>query len=327
MGGLTPDDREAIERIASSISFVSRDRAHIGGEGAGTEVDVAGPGGPVAGLAAALYGRFYCVPSASPAGQEGNPQAFLAGLRAANPIRPRLEGGWTIVQIDQAGMLLSDAHGRQRRAAVQEVAPYGGGFAPGQPARIAVPREMVTAPGGHYAILGRPVHEPRSGRQVRFYWNVAPEGAASFLTAVGAGLERRRIPFQAKVPVAPALYGRADCGVLYLNLEDIEASLDLIAGAFHTLRGSLRDETPLFTRRLAPGLAFAESPPSGDSFGMHRCRLVAEGLLTAFDRGADDADARLRSVCDRFVGYGLDLAALERNPATCYPYRLESLAA
>jgi hypothetical protein len=309
------------------VSFASRDRASVGVEGARREVEVAGPGGPVAGLAAALYGFFYCVPSTPAPDVEGDAEAFLAGLRAANPIRQRLEGGWTIVQIDQAGLLLADARGRRRRAAAQEVAPYAGGLAPGQPARLAMPREMVTAPGGHYAILGRPVHEPRTGRQVRFYWNVAPNGAASFLAAVGAGLERRRIPFQAKVPVAPALYRRADCGVLYLGLEDIEASLDLVAGAWQSLRGSLRPETPLFARRLAAGLAFAESPPSGDSFGMHRCRLVAEGLLTAFDRGASDADARLRSICDRLTGYGLDLAALERNPATSYPYRLESLAA
>jgi hypothetical protein len=186
---------------------------------------------------------------------------------------------------------------------------------------------MVTAPGGHYVVFGRPIHEPRTGRQVRFYWNIGPEGAAPFLGLVGAGLERRRIPFQAKVPVAPEYYSRADCGVLYLALEDIEAALDLIAGAYEGLRAWIRPDAPLFARRLAPGLAFAESPPSGDSFGMHRCRLVAEGLVAAFDRAAADPDARLAAVCDRLTGYGLDLAALERNPATAYPYRLESLEA
>jgi len=326
MGGLNPRARDELGRIVAAVALPTRERARVATAAGEAEVEVAGPGGPVAGLAGTLYTSFYCVPSAPPPAA-GDPNQFIAALRAANPIPPRLQGGWTVVQIDQVGILLGDARGRQRRAAAQEIAPYGGGIVPGQPVRTAVPREMISGPGGHYIILGRPVHEPRTGRQVRFYWNVGPGEAASFLALAGAGLERRRIPFQAKVPVAPELYGRADCGVLYLSLEDVEAATDIVAAAYAALAAAIRPDTPLFTRRLAPGLAFAESPPSGDSFGMHRCRLVAEGLVAAFDRGAGDAEARLAAICERFVGYGLDLAALERNPATNYPYRLETLEA
>ncbi|HEX9963602.1 MAG TPA: T3SS effector HopA1 family protein [Allosphingosinicella sp.] len=325
MGGLEPGTEAALRDIVERIALLEGGRARIASPGGEAEIGIAGTAGPVAGLVAALYAHFYCVPSPAPAAG-AQPEAFLAGLRAANPVPPRLQAGWNVVQIDQSGVLLADARGAQRRASIQDVVPYAAGLVPGQPARVAVPRESVSGPGGHYVAFGRPIPEARTGRQARFYWNVPPEAAGRFL-GIGAGLERRRIPFQAKVPVAPELYGRADCGVLYLALEDIEAALDLIANSASALKGSLRPATPLFARRLAPGLAFAESPPTRESFGMNRCRLVAEGLVAAFASGTRDAPGRMAAVRDRFVGYGLDPAAPERNPATRYPYRLECLAA
>ena len=45
---------------------------------------------------------------------------------------------------------------------------------------------------------------------------LAAGGAAAFLRDLGTRLERRRIPFQAKVPVGPSLYARTDAGVIYL---------------------------------------------------------------------------------------------------------------
>ena len=80
---------------------------------------------------------------------------------------------------------------------------------------------------------------------------------------------------------------------------------------------------PLFTREIAPGLAFAESPPTRESFGMHRCGLIAEGLLAAEARG--EREARLALLREHLTAYGLDLDRLERNPTSRYPYRLDSL--
>jgi hypothetical protein len=326
MGGMTGSPHDTIGRIVAAVSLPARDRATIALPSGEIAVAIAGQAGPVAGLAEALYAHFYCAPTTvQPSAMD--PAAFLAGLRAANPVAPRYEQGWTVAGIDRSGILLAEASGRRRVAALAEIVPYAGGLAVGQPVRLALPREMVSGPGGHYIILGRPIGDVRAGRQVRFYWNISPDGAAPFLAAIGTGLDRRRIPFQAKVPADPNFYGRADCGVLYLDGEDVEAALDVIAASHEALAAFLRPEVPLFTRRLAPGLAFAESPSSGDSFGMHRCRLIAEGLVIGFEAGARTKKARVEAVYARLTGYGFDLAALERNPATFYPYRFELLAA
>ena len=186
---------------------------------------------------------------------------------------------------------------------------------------------MLTGAAGHYIILGRPLADLRHGRQLRFYWNIEAEAAPAFLTAIGTGLDRRRIPFQAKVPADPKGYGRADCGVLYLDDEEAAAAIDLVQSVHAAISPHLRPATPLFARRLAPGLAWAEGPPGGESFGMQRCRLVAEGLVQAFERGARTAQARLGAVLERMRSYGLDLDAVERNPGTHYPYPFERFAA
>jgi hypothetical protein len=73
-------------------------------------------------------------------------------------------------------------------------------------------------------------------------------------------------------------------------------------------RVPLNDVVPLFTKRLWPGIGVAMEPGSGESFGSHRSRLAAEGLLDAWKDGEDGREARYRAVARRFTLAGLDLA-------------------
>lgn len=307
---MSPFERD-IAAIAAGVSLAVDGSAVV----AGCPVTVAGPEGPCAGLAAALYASFYCRPA--PAGAEADAAAFLEALRQANTLPPRWQA-WTVAAVDGFGLLLADGAGASRRAVAAELPPSPVPPTVGQTVYLPESREVLTGPTGHYAILGRPMAGPETGRQVRFYWNLAPAGAAQFLTALGSGLERRRIPFQAKVPAHPGGYARADGGVLYLAAEDVDAACDTVAAVHRALRDRLRADAPLFTRRLGHGLAFAESPPGGESFGMHRCRLVAEALVQA-GPGAS-VERAVEAIRTRFHGYGLDPEAPERNAATCYPY-------
>jgi HopA1 effector protein family len=322
---MIPFDQQ-LRAIVAAVSFVAPDRARVTNlRGAARDVFVAGERDHFSGLTVALYMDHYSLlpTDAAPASMNGG--EFLSSLQAANPIAPRYEDGWTVTRADASGAWIVNAAQQQRFATFNEIIPLANAIAAGLPVRLVLMREMVTAPAGHYLISGRPLFDPQTGRQVRFYWNVAADGAALFLREIGTRLERRRIPFQAKVPVAPSLYARTDAGVLYLNDEDVEAARDTIAATYRALHGSLRPSVPLFTRELAPGLAFAESPPTRDSFGMHRCGLIAEGLVMAQQRGAIEPEARLTIMRERLTAYGLALDRLERNPTSHYPYRLDVL--
>lgn len=322
---MIPFDQQ-LRAIVAAVSFASPERARVTNlRGAARDVVVAGERDQFSGLAVALYSDHYSLlpTDAPPASMNG--AEFLASLQAANPIASRYDDGWTVTRADAGGVWTVNAAQQQRFAAFNEIVPLANAIAPGLPVRLVPLRETVTGPAGHYLISGRPGFDPQTGRQVRFYWNVAPNGAALFLREIGTRLDRRRIPFQAKVPVAPSLYARTDAGVLYLNDEDVEAARDAIAAAYGVLDRHLRPSVPLFAREIAPGLAFAESPPTRESFGMHRCGLIAEGLVLAQQRGAREPEQQLAILRERLSAYGLDLDRLERNPTSRYPYRLDEL--
>jgi hypothetical protein len=317
---------QQLRAIVAAVVFVAPDRARVTNlRGAARDVFVAGERDHFGGLTVALYSDHYSLLPIDPVPADMNGAEFFTSLQAANPIARRYEDGWTVARADASGAWLVNAAQQQRFAPFNEIVPLANAIAPGLPVRLVPMREMVTAPAGHYLISGRPVYDPQTGRQVRFYWNVAADGAAPLLREIGARLDRRRIPFQAKVPVTPSLYARTDAGVIYLNDEDVEAARDAIAATYRALHGSLRPSVPLFTREIAPGLAFAESPPTRESFGMHRCGLVAEGLVLAQQRGVVEPEARLTILRERLTAYGLELDRLECNPTSRYPYRLDLL--
>jgi hypothetical protein len=323
---MIPFDQQ-LRSIVAAVSFASPQVARVTNlNGAQREVAVAGERDTFGGLAVALYADHYCLlPAVSDPPATETAAAFLAGLRAANPVAARYQDGWTVMRAEANGVWIADAAQQPRFAALNEIVPLANAIAPGLPVRLVPQRDFVTGPAGHFVIIGRPGFDPQTGRQIRFYWNLTPDGAAPFLREIGTRLERRRIPFQAKVPADPVRYARTDCGVLYLNDEEVEAARDAIAATYHVLRENLRPAVPLFTREIAPGLAFAESPPTRESFGMHRCGLIAEGLLATEVRGVREGEARLAILREHLTAYGLDLDRLERNPTSRYPYRLDSL--
>jgi hypothetical protein len=61
----------------------------------------------------------------------------------------------------------------------------------------------------------------------------------------------------------------------------------------------------MFTRRLSPGLAVAEDPGDGRSFGQHRSELVADGLMRAFERESTALDDVVDAIASRFAEDGL----------------------
>jgi hypothetical protein len=69
----------------------------------------------------------------------------------------------------------------------------------------------------------------------------------------------------------------------------------------------LRPEVPLFSRELRPGIGIAEEPNTGESFGMHRCRMTAEGVLDAWAAGDQTVNGRLHAIQARFRAAGFDL--------------------
>jgi hypothetical protein len=97
--------------------------------------------------------------------------------------------------------------------------------------------------------------------------------------------------------------------VLYVARRAWPLLRELVADVHHACAGHLGTDTPLFARRMGRGMAVAEDPGNGESFGMQRCRQTAEGLWTAWRAGHHGTRERLAAVRDAFGRAGVSLDA------------------
>jgi hypothetical protein len=128
--------------------------------------------------------------------------------------------------------------------------------------------------------------------------------------ALSRELNRIGVPFCAKVPNDPRAYGRADAGVLYLPTTRYADSRRALSFAYADVEDHLTHAVPMFAAPIAPGVAIAEDPRNGLSFGQHRCMIVARGLWRAHVEGRDDARKRAEVIADEFRREGLDSEAV-----------------
>jgi hypothetical protein len=319
-----PDTVEIeLARIVSEVAFPSagtvtlagRTTAYAAHAAAATPGVTAAAGPPVVQLQQLLYEWCYCrrfdaaptAPTPAPVADAG----LVPALSAANASRDRWDAGWQIRQMLPSGQIVAAKGAMTRIVWAGEFLALGSPGLPPQPGveiSLYAPKESLTIQPGFYYAFG----EARSDQEdefsvVRLYWNVRASGAAGLIAAITAALNSFAVPFRFKCLSTAAFYDRADTGVLYLAKRHYRIAAELLAEIYCSVRPLLDASTPLFSKRLAEGLAFAENPKSGESFGMHRCRLVAEAVCNAHARGVEGTEARLSEVKAVFAAAGLSL--------------------
>ncbi|MEV4894276.1 T3SS effector HopA1 family protein [Nonomuraea sp. NPDC055795] len=99
--------------------------------------------------------------------------------------------------------------------------------------------------------------------------------------------------------------------VIYLSRDAFPALAEPMLALRAEIGGFLSPRTPVFTAELAPGLGLAEDPATGESFGEHRCRLLAEAMARAEESGTSDVPA---AIDEYFARAGVDLDAAHPSP-------------
>lgn len=271
-----------------------------------------------------LYTDFFCTGGPVPA-DELRPGAgdtrprhpYLDALSAANTGAGCAEGPWRVHAVDGPHTVV-ERRGLRIWLAPDEVCPVAGDrVAPGATVAIRLPKELRERSPGFYVALGDEALPPVGAELlVRVYWNLTAPAAPPAVRLVTSALNAARIPFQFKVANSPHRFNRCDAGVLYVPSRRYPEVCDVLATAHTQLGGALAPGTPVFTKRLAPGLGLAEDPGDGDSFGMHRCRLLAEGVVAARQRGRATDDQRLATIEEHLRAAGIDLDAPYLNPGS-----------
>ena len=237
--------------------------------------------------------------------------SFLQELSEANSSQERWDSGWQIYQTLPSGQILAHKYGIMRMVWPGEFMAHDGfGTAPrvGANISILVARESRTMQPGFYFAFGEAVTDQQDDYSiVRYYWNIPDSMAPGLIRLITRRLNRFQVPFRFKCLSFRTQFKRADAAVLFLGKRYYRITAELLVDVYQEVKDNLKPETPLFTRRLAAGLGFAEDPGNGESFGMSRCRIVAEGLWSAYVKGLPTQQARLQEVIAHFEKNGIAL--------------------
>ena len=272
-----------------------------------------------------LYGSFYCrgfavVPSTERALPHVGWTPFVQALSEANGGEGSRDPGWVVTDCAADGRIVVARDGLSLWVRPEDV--VGESLEPGASLSVIMPKELLRLSPGFYLALGNEEFAS-DDTIVRVYWHLRNGAAAGLVGGITRPLNDAGVPFRLKVLVDPDSYTRCDSGVLYVLRRDYARVAPTVASVRRSLGDGLRGPTPVFTKQLADGLGLAEEPPgSADSFGMHRCRLMAEALADAFAAGVTSGEGRLGAIEERFAGAELSFDKPYLNPDSSDEYVL-----
>jgi len=277
-----------------------------------------------------LYLGFYAagapVAQAAPPARPARCPDFVGALSAANSSQGCWSSGWVVTSIEDDGAVSGERDG------LRLLAPDGTWRGnPGAPVHLGstvdflMPKEQLGISPGFYLAHGSLELDPRhESGIVRVYWNTSPAAAVTLMASLTGALNDRGLAFRLKVIAHPDCFTRRDAAVLYLRADDFDTAAPALARARALAAGEIGAAVPAFTKPLAPGVALAENPSEGTSFGWHRCGLLAEAIIDGHERRLRTVERRIDHVAECFADAGLSLDAPYLNPGATDRYRLGS---
>lgn len=268
---------------------------------------------------------YYCRSSrATPGGSALSHRTLTEALSEANCGTGTMEPGWEICALATDGRLVVRKNSLTIWAEARDFeAPSG--CKVGEKGRLRVPKECRELLPGYYLAVGNAAAaetEAQGEALVRVYWNVARRGGPVLLRLLTTALNERGVPFRLKVASCDATYDRADTAVLYLHSRVYSAARELLATTIAACSLHLRPAVPRFTAAVAPGVAVAEDPGNGESFGQHRCRVIAEAAWTAFKDGRHSFSNRCDELRSRLACAGVNATRPHLNSGSHGNYRI-----
>lgn len=276
-------EQRTLEELRSAVSLVD------------------GMAGDTAAVAARLYAGWYACPPAPPARPEHLPPALVEMLRAAHAGARRWEAGWRVERVTRGGRVVAR---KGEAARIVERSDYvavdrpGLLPRPGDEVRVTGCCDLVGPDGWWRTWSPPPAWTSTPPGVVRLYWSLGLVGLPGLVSALTDELADEEDPWLLKCAVDPDVHCRADATVAYLTAGAVRRRAASMAEIAAGLGSSAGPNAPPLTLRVAPGLAAAVDPGEGESFGEHRCRLVAEAL--AGRRGP-----ALDAVVDRLAADGV----------------------
>ncbi len=268
----------------------------------------------VGGIRARLYDSFYTqgVPrpaTAADAPHPGGLRSISHELAAANSGTGCVEPGWQLVE-EGEGRRVVQKGGLRLWVTDEEIEAARNAPRVGDLVAVRLPACLPGFSPGFYTARGDRGFSAEGPRLLdRVYLDLRPEGAVPFVREATRRLNRARLTFVAKVVDDPGGFDRRDSAVLAFERRDRTRALAVVEDLRAALATHLDEGAPAMTLPLGPGVAFAEAAGGGESFGANRCRLLAEAVVAAAERGLHTTEERVELVRQRFSEAGTTLDA------------------
>lgn len=305
------NSRSVIESISRHLQIVSPDRirdkkgqVHIVTAESyfpGVDSKLQSPCPLIRALQHRIYVDYYSRVQDSPG---SNDKSLLDQFVEFHGTATLLSIGWNIVAIGNAGEIFVEKDEFSRWALPGQYQAQT--LAVGHEAVLIVQSGSGQIQQGYFHAFGASLEWQFEKEQlIRFYFNVDSSHAVDSFSTLAARLDKCCIPFQLKSPTHISGYARVDAMVLFVPRRFFQIVRYIVKGSgIKTLDG-----TPAFCKKLSKGIALAEDPGNGESFGMHRCRLVAEALKIAWARSEGRTDEVRIAIESHFERSGLTISA------------------
>jgi hypothetical protein len=246
-------------------------------------------------------------------------RSLTSVLHLSNPGAGRVEHEWRYVR---PGRLPGTLMVEKNRLAVA-IHPHDligvlnvSALKPGDELLIRTPAGRMNLSPGYY-VAHSDAELSYAEPLARIYFNVSPDAAPSLLHQVCRALNESGFAFDFKLASDASAYHRADVAVLYLSRAKATAALATVNEISSSING-MRSATPVLTHAIAPGVAVADDPGANQSFGLHRCQIIAEALLGNEDAFSGYAPfSRIRAAFAR-AGLSVELPYLAPGQPDIY---------
>ncbi len=242
-------------------------------------------------------------------------------------VRGTWDTGWKLRCVGSGGTVFAEKSGRigawSPGQFISESVPLRA--SEGDLIRVFRPRRSDHVQSGFIYFFGTETSADGDAlRTVRFYLNTQARAAPRAVPEICRGLDRYRVPYTLKSARYNRAYDRRDSTVIYVGARYVQIVAWILSELYSRIGGGLNAEVPPLTRRLAPGIALAEDPGTGESFGVHRARAIAAGLIEAHRLGSGQLADRLQSVRASFEDHDIAWNQPYRRSMAC-GFRLDEI--
>lgn len=271
-----------------------------------------------------LYATLHCRQTAldsAAATDWAGVREFTHGLSAANTGSASWQPDWIIRGFEPDGEVVAEKYGIRFWMQSSDFRPTTSHPQVGDTGWARVPKESCSLVPGFYLASGDAGEAEGDGHDtLRVYWHLWSGGAASLVAWLTDTLNRIGMPFALKLLAIPHAYPRSDAAVLYVSPCSYHRLISPLSRIYREIRPWLRPSVSAFAKPIAPGLAIAEDPGDGSSFGQHRCTLLAAELTRPETLSAGSGVERCRAVLARLRGMGWNPERLYLNPGSLDRY-------